>query len=297
MPPKVLITGAAGQLGRDVSAVLARSYETIALSKESCDISNKQQVLEIISYHQPNVVVNCAAYTDVDGAESNPELAFRINADGAENVALACKQVGARMIHISTDYVFDGRLERPYIETDSPNPINTYGKSKLAGEERIAAALSNHLILRTAWVYGQFGKNFVKTMLKLATDWRSRLESGEKPAAINVVNDQKGNPTWTLDLAEQIHLLVSSDITGIVHATSEGETTWYDLATAIFVEVGLAVDVIPCSSEQFPRLAKRPGNSSLENKRLKEHHLNKMPYFQDSLIRFLQSYKETLTYA
>jgi dTDP-4-dehydrorhamnose reductase len=297
VPPKVLITGAAGQLGRDVSAVLARSYETISLTRETGDITNKQQIIDEVSFHQPIAVINCAAFTDVDGAESNQEMAFRINAEGAENIALACKQTGARMIHISTDYVFDGSSQRPYVENDATNPLNQYGKSKLAGEERVAAVLPNHLILRTAWVYGQFGKNFVKTMLKLGQDWRSRSESGEKPQPIKVVNDQTGNPTWTLDLSEQIHALIAADITGIVHATSEGETTWYDLARMIFGEVGLAVDVISCSSEQFPRPAERPANSSLENRRLKEYHLNRMPNFQDSLIRFLQNYKETLSYA
>ncbi len=297
MPPKVLITGAAGQLGRDISAAFGRSFDVIPVGRERCNISNQQQVVAVFSHDKPNIVINCAAYTDVDGAESNPDLAFRINAEGAENVAKACKQINARLLHISTDYVFDGCLQHSYVESDVTNPINQYGKSKLAGEERVAATLPNHLILRTAWVYGQFGKNFVKTMLKLGTDWRSKAESGEKPAPIKVVNDQKGNPTWTLDLAEQIRVLAVSDITGIVHTTSEGETTWYNFATAIFAEVGLTVDIIPCSSEQFPRPAKRPANSSLENKRLKERQLNRMPHFEDSLIRFLQSYKETFSYA
>jgi len=245
---KILLTGSQGMLGCDLTEVLA-GHELTAAPRSSLDITDFEQVREAVA--GIDVVVNAAAYTDVDGAESHSELAFSINAEGPRNLARACREHGARLIQVSTDYVFDGAASQRYAENAPRNPVSIYGRSKAAGEE---AVLEEHsegsLIVRTAWLYGEHGSSFPATMLKLA---------GARDT-IEVVTDQVGQPTWTMDLARQIRLLIEHGVgRGIFHGTNSGQTSWFDFARSIFLHAGLDPERIqPTTSEAFPRPAARP---------------------------------------
>ena len=226
----------------------------------------------------PDAVIHAGAHTDVDGAERTPGLAMAINAGGTERVARAAAQVGARLIYISTDYVFDGRGTRPYVETDQTNPVSAYGASKCAGEARALACCENTLVVRTAWLYGLQGKNFVKTILQLAA---------ERPS-LRVVADQEGCPTFAEDLARMIDRLVTHPIRGFLHVTNEGHCTWHEFAAEIVKLAGYRVPVQPITTEDMPRPAKRPAYSVLSSDRL--HHLGfSMPSWQNGLQRFLKA--------
>lgn len=245
---KILLTGSQGMLGCDLSEVLA-GHDLTAAPRNTLDITNAEEVSEAVA--SVDVVVNAAAYTDVDGAESHPELAFSINAEGPRNLARACRELGARLIQVSTDYVFDGTASEPYGEDAPRNPVSVYGKSKAAGEE---AVLDEHpdgsLIVRTAWLYGRHGSSFPATMLKLAANRDT----------IDVVDDQIGQPTWTMDLARQIGLLIDHGVpSGIFHGTNAGQTSWFEFARSIFRHAGLDPERIhPTTSAAFPRPAARP---------------------------------------
>ena len=251
---KVLITGAKGMLGQDMVAEFQRrDYEVHAADHQTLDITDIQAVRAAITALRPDIVVNCAAYTDVDKAESEPEIAMRVNGLGPRNLALACEATGAVLLHISTDYVFDGEKEGPYEIWDTPNPINVYGKSKLWGENYVRSLMHRYFIVRTSWLFGKGGRNFVTTMLELA-------KRGEP---IRVVNDQRGCPTYTVDLARACVDLVESGCFGIYHVTNQGATTWYEFAKKIFECAGTRVDLQAITSDQFPRSARRPRNSEL----------------------------------
>lgn len=252
---KILLLGAKGMLGKDLAPLLAMKYSVVLTDIEELDICNPQAVADGILDIQPDMVINAAAYTDVDGSERNPERAFSVNAAGAQNVALACAAKGAQMVHLSTDYVFDGSLCRPYREEDPPNPVNTYGASKLKGERLIQEALKNFLIIRTAWLYGRHGRNFVKAI----------LDQAALKKEIRVVNDQRGAPTFTKDLGRAILRLVEAGAKGIVHVTNAEDCTWFDFAREILKEKSLnAVVVHPISSSELNRPARRPANSVLD---------------------------------
>ncbi|SYZ73044.1 Spore coat polysaccharide biosynthesis protein SpsK [Candidatus Zixiibacteriota bacterium] len=292
MKRKILITGSQGQLGRDLVSVLSQKHTVTGIDIEDLDICDRDRTNALIGEAKPDIVIHTAAYTDVDSCESNRELAMRINVEGTENLALAVREIGARMIYYSTDYVFDGTKDSPYIETDRPNPMTIYGRSKWEGEKRVIKNLADFLIIRIAWVYGKNGKNFVKTMLKLG---RVQMENRIKKVEIvplKVVNDQFGSPTWTMAIVRQTELLLEKDLTGIVHGTSEGVATWYDFARAIFEEAGMEVDVRPCTTKEFLRPAPRPHFSVLENKCLKEAGFNLMPDWRNSLKEFFDIYRE-----
>lgn len=251
---KVLITGAKGMLGQDMVAEFQkRDYEVHAADHKALDITDIQAVRAAITALRPDIVVNCAAYTNVDKAESEPEIAMRVNGLGPRNLALACEATGAVLLHISTDYVFDGEKEGPYEIWDTPNPINVYGKSKLWGENYVRSLMHRYFIVRTSWLFGKGGRNFVTTMLELA-------KRGEP---IRVVNDQRGCPTYTVDLARACVDLVESGCFGIYHVTNQGATTWYEFAREIFRCAGIQIDLEAITSDQFPRPAKRPRNSEL----------------------------------
>lgn len=251
---KVLITGAKGMLGQDMVAEFQkRDYEVHAADHKALDITDIQAVRAAITALKPDIVVNCAAYTNVDKAESEPEIAMRVNGLGPRNLALACEATGAVLLHISTDYVFDGEKEGPYEIWDTPNPINAYGKSKLWGENYVRSLMHRYFIVRTSWLFGKGGKNFVTTMLELA-------KRGEP---IRVVNDQRGCPTYTVDLARACADLVESGCFGIYHVTNQGATTWYEFAKEILRCAGLRVHALPITSEELPRPARRPRNSEL----------------------------------
>ena len=271
---RIVVTGAQGQLGTDLQQVL-QGHQLTLLDLPTFDLTEHDCGRRIIDA-APDVVIHAGAHTDVDGAERNPELAMAINADGTERVARAAAQGGARLIYISTDYVFDGCGTRPYVETDRPNPVSAYGASKYAGEERALACCENTLVVRTAWLYGLQGKNFVKTMLQLAS---------ERPC-LKVVADQQGCPTFAEDLARMIGRLVSNPVQGLLHVTNEGHCSWHEFATEIIRRSGHDVPVEPITTADMPRPAKRPAYSVLSAERL--HHLGfRMPSWQDGLQRFL----------
>jgi dTDP-4-dehydrorhamnose reductase len=255
-----LITGGSGQLGFAVSQELGeRGILFTAWGSKDLDITKGPIVLDVISQLSPTVIVNCAAWTDVDGAESNEPQAFRVNSDGAENIARAAKQCGAKMIHLSTDYVFSGESKTPWQVDDRINPQSEYGRTKAAGESRVVAMYpENSSVVRTAWLYSHWGKNFAKTMTRLAIKG-----DGE----VRVVSDQKGQPTSASDLAKQlVELGLSSSPAGIYHGSNSGEATWFAFAQEIFRLAGADVNrVVPVSSSEYPRPAKRPSYSVLNH--------------------------------
>lgn len=290
----VMVIGCRGQLGRDLMESFAEDHAVVGVDIEECDIRDREQVLKTVSEAAPRVALHAAAYTDVDACESNPNLAMAVNGDGAGHVALACREVGARMVYFSTDYVFDGALDRPYTEDDPTNPRTVYGQSKLAGEEAVRTALDDYVILRIAWLYGRHGRNFVKTMIDLGR--RQTQARGERQpwSPLRVVNNQFGTPCWTEDIARQTRAVLSEHVTGLFHATSEGETSWYEFARELFASLGWDVAVEPCLTAEFPRPAVRPRRSTLENARLKSAGLNVMPDWRSSLTLFLNEYREEL---
>ena len=252
---KVLVTGANGMLGQDLCPILEdEGYEVIETDIQTLDITNFEVVKKVLSTEKPDIVVHCAAYTNVDSAEEAIETARKINADGTKNIAKVCAEIDSELVYISTDYVFDGKKEKPYLPTDIPNPINNYGLTKLEGEEYIRKYCKKYFIVRTSWLYGIYGKNFVETMLSLKN----------KPE-LKVVDDQTGCPTWTVELANGIATLLDTEDYGTYHICGSGKTTWYNFAKRIFELSDLKVNLIPCSTEEFPRPAKRPKYSVMNN--------------------------------
>jgi dTDP-4-dehydrorhamnose reductase len=285
---KILVTGAAGQLGRDCVKVLEESHQVTPLGSKDLDIADDKSVIVFFRREKPDVIVNCAAFTRVDECETKRELAWRVNVEGPKNLAAAAGKNGARLIHISTDYVFDGKKPVPqaYTEQDEAGPISHYGATKLAAEKAVARETDCFAILRTAWMYGVQGRNFLKTMLRLALADPSRN--------IRVVNDQFGSPTWSLSLARQIEKVMDARLNGIFHATSEGYCTWYELARSFLKEMAVPHAVVPCSTAEYPTPAARPANSILENRRLKEAGQNVMADWRDDLVRFTGLFRDRL---
>lgn len=270
-----MITGGTGMFGTDLAAVARENgHEVVALGSRDCDIRDLEAVRRAVA--GADVVVNAAAYTAVDAAETDEAGAFALNATGAHNVAVATREAGAKFVHISTDYVFDGSSPEPYAETTPQNPKSAYGRTKAAGEWAVRTAHPDALVVRTAWLYGQHGPNFVTTMLRLAGSHET----------LNVVNDQHGQPTWTLDLARYVVALIENDAPGgYYHGTSQGSTTWFDFTREIFALNGLDPDrVQPTTSDTFPRPAPRPANSVLAHgvgaPRLPEWRASLAAYFQ-----------------
>ena len=253
---KVLVTGSKGMLGQDLCPILKNAnYTVIETDIDTLDITKLDEVERIISTEKPDVVVHCAAYTNVDKAEEDIDTARLINFVGTENVAKACAKNNCAMVYISTDYVFDGTSRNPYISTDKTNPINNYGLTKFEGEEAVRKYCPKHYITRTSWLYGIYGKNFVETMISLA----------DKPE-LKVVDDQIGCPTWTVELSTGIlKLLEKKKPYGTYHICGSGVTSWYGFAKEIFVRCGLDVNLKSCTTEEFPRPAKRPAYSAMDN--------------------------------
>jgi dTDP-4-dehydrorhamnose reductase len=252
---KILITGANGQLGRELTAQYGnRSVELILTDVADLDITDGKSVYEFVKACRPEVIINCAAHTAVDKCESDVDNAYRINAIGPKNLAQAAYRIGAEIVQISTDYVFDGFVDKKLTEFDSPNPQTVYGASKLHGENFVKQLNPKHYIIRTAWLYGD-GNNFVRTMVNL----------GKNNASLKVVNDQHGTPTSTVDLSRAIIKLIDEKNYGLFHGTCKGQCTWYDFAKEIFRLSSMNVQVEPCSTEEFPRPAKRPQYSVLRN--------------------------------
>lgn len=276
---KILITGAYGMLGSDLREVL-KNQELIVTGSKDLDITDEEKVVEFVCENSPELVINAAAYTAVDDCETHYDDAYAVNAIGPKNLAIACNKLDIPLVHISTDYVFDGTKRTPLIEADKLGPQSAYGKTKLAGEEFIQENTDKYFILRTAWLYGLHGNNFVKTMLDLA----------ENHDEITVVDDQVGSPTYSFDLAVAITNLLYSDKYGIYHVTNEGECSWYEFAKLIFELSNIDVKVVPVTTEEFPRPAPRPHYSVLNNKKWNSSGFVPMRTYQEALSEYLSLY-------
>ncbi len=280
MASGILITGVHGQLGRALAAVCTeRGIDFEGRDIDTLDIGDAAAVTGWIESSNPVAVINCAAFTAVDDCETDEHSALRVNGTAVGHIAKACNTVGARLVQISTDYVFAGVGNRPYSEDDPVGPISAYGRTKLRGEE-LAADARHHLVVRTAWLYGHGGRNFVEAI-------RGQIDGGAK--SLKVVADQRGSPTFCDDLAETVLDLISANIGGVVHAVNAGETTWHGFAIAIASLLGKDVEVLPVGTGEFPRPAPRPAYSVLDTSRLLGVLGHSMPPWEDALERYLEA--------
>ena len=279
----VLVTGANGQLGQELNYMVQNTntpFRFIFTDFEQLDITDKQQVQHFVIENKIEYIINCAAYTAVDNAESDEEVAYKINYEGVKNLAEVVREVGAKLIHISTDYVFDGTSTIPYKEDDICNPLSVYGKSKLKGEQAIAENAKEWIIIRTSWLFSQYGSNFVKTMLRLMSEKEE----------LNIVADQRGTPTYAADLAEMIFVILDEAEwhTGIYHFSNSGETTWYDFASKIMVLSKLNnCKLSKTTSDQYKTAAKRPMYSVLDKSKIENKYNVVIPTWENALERML----------
>lgn len=292
---KILITGAKGQLGTQLSEILKAGTtelgviperfigaEVYGYSSKDLDVADLSAVRAAVAGIRPDLIINSAAYTNVDGCETDRDRAFRVNALGPRNLAMVAEEAGARLVHISTDYVFSGTGSEPFAEYDLTDPQSIYGKSKLAGEENVKTFCSRHFIVRTSWLYGLYGGNFVKTIMK----------AGKERGALQVVDDQKGNPTNVEDLCYHILKLADTEEYGVYHCTGAGECSWYDFARLIIEYAGIDATVAPVTTDQFPRPARRPAYSSLDNMMLRVTVGDDMRPWQDALRSFMTAFEK-----
>lgn len=276
---KVLVTGASGQLGFDVCRELRqRGIEHRGLSSKELDIRDGAAVQRMLEEYRPDAVIHCAAYTQVDRAEEEPEQCFAVNALGTRNIARACAAVGAKLLYISTDYVFPGTGERPYEPEDETGPLGIYGKSKLEGEHAVRELLDRFFIVRISWAFGINGGNFIRTMLRLS----------ETVDTVRVVDDQVGSPTYTADLAPLLCDMIQTEKYGIYHATNAGFCSWAELAEAVFAAAGRQTKVQRVTTAEYGAKAPRPHNSRLSKTKLPERGFCPLPWWQDGLKRFLE---------
>lgn len=280
---KVLVTGAKGQLGYDLCKELSqRSIEHLGIDIAECDLTDSAQVSRVISGYAPDTVIHCAAFTAVDKAESEPELCRKVNVDATRNIAEVCKALKAKLMYISTDYVFSGEGETAF-ETDEPYaPQNVYGQTKAEGEQVIRQLLQEFFIVRISWVFGINGNNFIKTMMRL----------GKEKLSLNVVSDQVGSPTYTNDLSKLLVDMNLTDKFGIYHATNEGYCSWAEFAKAIMEIAGLNCAINPVPTSEYPTPAKRPMNSRLSKRSLDDAGFMRLPTWQDALARYISALKD-----
>jgi len=277
---KVLVTGASGQLGYDVCRELKRRQIPFeGVTSREFNLVSKMATRSYVMNCAPDVVIHCAAYTAVDNAEEEPELCRAVNAEGTRTIAGCCRDLGAKMLYISTDYVFPGKGEQLYEVDDATGPLNVYGRTKLEGEAAVKEILKTYFIVRISWVFGKNGKNFVKTMLRLA----------ETKAEVNVVCDQIGSPTYTVDLAPLLCDMVLTDKYGVYHATNEGVCSWAEFAQEIFRLAGKAVRVNAIPTSEYPAQAVRPMNSRLSKDKLDRMGFDRLPLWKDALRRYLEA--------
>ena len=289
---KILITGAKGQLGTEIAKCFERGYTELGVPEvlkeknsvrpidiDELDISDIEEVKAFLLKEKYDAVINCAAYTNVNKCETERELAFKANAIGPRNLAIASELIGAKLVHISTDYVFSGDGSIPYVEWDICNPQSVYGKTKYLGEEYVKQFSAKYFIVRTAWLYGYYGANFVKTMRKIASE----------KGACKVVSDQRGNPTNAADLAHHILKLLTTEEYGIYHGTGSGECSWYEFTEKIVEFSGIEATVSPCTTEEYPTPAKRPAYSSLENMMFKSTVGDEFRPWQEALLCFIKN--------
>jgi len=285
---KIVIIGFDGQLGIDCQNILAPNHQLITPTLAELDLCDRNSVDTIITTEKPDVVINCAAFTAVDNCEKEEDLSWKINAVGPGFLAKACEETQARLIHVSTDYVFDGNKPVPqsYSEDDTVNPLSQYGRSKLAGEQKVQKHCSNYIILRTAWLYSAHGPNFLKTML--------RITLADPGAVRKVVDDQYGSLTWSFTLAKQIEKLLTPEIQGVVHTTSEGYSTWYSAACYFLNAMAVKHNLTPCSTSEYPTPAHRPTNSILANSVLEEKEISVFVDWKEDIDTFVANFKEAL---
>lgn len=279
---RVLVTGVKGQLGYDVVNELEkRGIEAVGVDIEEMEITDAASVESVITQAAPDAVIHCAAYTAVDAAEDHEELCRKVNADGTRNIAKVCRKLDIKMMYISTDYVFNGKGERPWEPDDAREPLNVYGQTKYEGEVAVTDELTKYFIVRIAWVFGINGKNFIKAVLNKA----------KTTDTLTVVDDQFGSPTYTYDLARLLVDMIQTDKYGFYHATNEGICSWYEFACEIFRQAGVDVKVLPVSSSQYPAKAKRPVNSRMSKEKLTQNGFERLPSWQDALGRYLEVLK------
>lgn len=284
----VFVAGCRGQLGHDALAVLPPEYAVTGADLPDLDITDANSVVSVLGNSQAATILNCAAYTNVDRSESDVATARRVNADGPRLLAKYVEAHEALLVHVSTDYVFDGErpIPEPYTEADRPRPQGAYGLTKLEGELAIRGTTERYMIVRTAWLYGVHGNNFLKTMLRLA------LSNPDKP--IRVVNDQFGCPTWSERLARQLKVLIARGQPGLYHATGDGHCSWFDLASAFLRLMDVPHRIEPCATRDYPTPTRRPANSILANTRLKEAGLHVMRHWHDDLTEFVHRHHHAL---
>ena len=283
---RVAIIGAKGLLGSDCVELLRDAFSLVPVTRSQLDVTDRDQVLRVLGEIRPDIILNCSGFTHVDACEEDQETARLVNAVGPRWLAEAALRLDAYLIHLSTDYVFDGRkaLPEPYHEEDAAAPLNVYGRTKLEGEEAVRATTPNHLIVRTGWLYGINGRSFPKAVLQQALRGRN----------LTVVADQFGSPTWSRTLAQQIRVLMEARTMGTVHATAQGHCTWYDFGRAIVETMAIGVQLLPCTTKDYPRPAIRPANSILDNQRLRAMGLDRMAPWREDLERFLGAHGEAL---
>ncbi|MBW2064155.1 MAG: dTDP-4-dehydrorhamnose reductase [Deltaproteobacteria bacterium] len=285
---KILLVGGKGMLGSDCKEVLSQQYDVVAPEKKELDIISWDKVIETLQSVKPDIVLNCAAFTDVDACEKESFKVRKVNIEGPRNLAQASARYECKMIHISSDYVFDGKKmpPQPYFEDDTMSPISAYGQSKMESEIAVKENAPDYIIIRTGWLYGINGNNFIKSIL--------RNTLGKKKKKLQVITDQIGSATWTRRLALQIRELISKDAMGTFHATAEGYCTRYEFAEYVFQKLGLKISLQPCKIEDLTQPAKRPKNCILENRLLKKQGLNMMVDWEKDLDAFLERYGEEL---
>jgi len=279
---KILITGAGGMLAQDMDAAFQGSHEVISMGEHELDICHADRVHETIVELRPDLVINCAAYTRVDDCETEQEKAFAVNAEGVKNIAVACRDQRSLLVHISTDYVFDGTKQKPYREADKTHPRSVYGQSKLAGENFVRTILTRYVIIRSLWLYGRGGNNFVATIKKIAQEKKE----------LRVVNDQTGTPTYTRDLAHAIKALIRGNPQGIYHIANQGTCTWYEFARRIVELTSSPAHVIPINSDEIDRPAKRPAYSVLDCSRFIQETGMALRHWDAALQEYLQEQQE-----
>ncbi len=279
---KVLVTGANGQLGQELVHIDNAHIQIVGFGRDQLDITDLARCREILVEVKPDTIIHTAAYTAVDKAEEEPEEAYRVNAIGTRNLAVVAEEIGAKLLFVSTDYVFDGTGKAPYEESAETKPQSVYGKTKRAGEEFVLELSSHYFIVRTSWVYGRYGNNFVNTMLKLATERDS----------VTVVADQIGSPTYARDLAAFLIELVQTEKYGIYHASNSGSCSWYTFAQAIFAERSVKMRVEPCTTAEFRRLAPRPAYSVMDQSAIHRNGLNGLRPWRVALREFLAEHED-----
>jgi dTDP-4-dehydrorhamnose reductase len=285
---RILLIGSTGMLGSDCKEVLSEDYEIIAPDRKELDIISWDRVIETLQEVSPDIVLNCAGFSDVDSCETEPFKVRKVNVEGPRNLAQGSARFKCKLVHISTDYVFNGRknVPQPYFEDDATDPLSAYGKSKMDSEVGVRENAPDYVIVRTSWIYGRNGANFIHSILTNAL--------GKKVKPLKIINDQFGSPTWTRSVALQIKELLERDAKGTFHATSEGYCTWFDFAKMIFKKLKIKVPLEPMKIADYPHVAKRPVNCILENRLLKKQGLNLMPDWDKDVKAYLSKFGSEL---